>query len=88
MTAPDDALLLDEPEYARGRTIGRLERWLLLMLVIAEAYGALGFLVAAKGLLRMRDTDDRAFAEYVVVGTLASILVAAALGVFVRGAFG
>ena len=88
--APSDRTpTIEARDYRIGRVIGRLERWLLLLFVLVGSYAALGFLVAAKGLLRMREAEqDRRFAEYVVIGTLASILVAAGLGAVLRTIFG
>ncbi|HEX9705902.1 MAG TPA: hypothetical protein VGA20_11700 [Gemmatimonadales bacterium] len=71
-------------EIARGRTVGVLERALALSLVLLGQYGALGLVVAAKSLARFKALDDRDFAEYFLIGTLASLLVALAGGVVVR----
>lgn len=61
----------------RGEAIGILERWLLLILVLRGDYTALAFLVAAKSLVRHdRFSKDPDFAEYFLVGTLGSILLA------------
>jgi hypothetical protein len=71
-------------EIARGRMIGVLERALALMLVLLGQYGALGVIVAAKSIARFRALEDREFAEYFLVGTLASLVLALAGGVAVR----
>ncbi|HRO13249.1 DUF3307 domain-containing protein [Amaricoccus sp.] len=58
-----------------GRLIGRLERAMILMLVIAGQPDGIGFLIAAKSLLRFNDLahdKDRGVSEYVIIGTLAS----------------
>jgi hypothetical protein len=47
-------------------------------------YGALGLIVAAKALARFRGLEDRDFAEYFLIGTLASLLHAVAVGVGLR----
>ncbi len=61
----------------RGEAIGILERWLLFVLVLRGDYTALAFLVAAKSLVRHdRFSKDPDFAEYFLVGTLGSILLA------------
>jgi hypothetical protein len=70
-----------EGELARGRLIGILERALVLTLVLLGEVGALGFVVAAKALARFRGLDDRDFAEYFLIGTLASLLHAVVVGV-------
>ena len=85
---PTDSNELDTAEYNRGRVIGNLERGVMLLTVVMGAYGALGFLVAAKGLVRIKELEeDRDFAEYFLIGTLGSVLIALALGFLVRHAF-
>jgi hypothetical protein len=71
-------------EVARGRAIGVLERGLALTLVLLGQYGALGLVVAAKSLARFKAMEDREFAEYFLVGTLASLLLALLGGVAVK----
>ena len=71
-------------ELSRGLLIGVLERALAVTLVLADQFGALGLILAAKALARFRALDDRDFAEYVLIGTLASLLLALWVGVAVR----
>jgi len=59
-----------------GATIGILERLIVCVLVLAGQAAAIGFVVAAKTLARFRQLDDRHFAEYYLVGTLASVTLA------------
>ena len=80
---------VDAEEYERGRLIGNLERTLLVILVAVDAYAAIAVVVAAKGLIRVHElTTDRDFAEYFLIGTLASGLVAIGAGLAVRAVFG
>jgi len=67
-------------EIARGRTIGSLERAIALTLVLLGQFGALGLIVAAKSVARFKAPEDREFAEYFLIGTLASLLLALAGG--------
>ncbi len=71
-------------ELGRGRLIGVLERAIALTLVLLGQYGALGLVIAAKALARFRGLEERDFAEYFLIGTLASLLVALAVGVGVK----
>lgn len=71
---------VDATEYNRGRIIGELERVLLVALVFLDQYFALSFLLGAKGLIRSKEFEDRNFAEYFLIGTLTSILLAVAAG--------
>ena len=59
-----------------GSTIGILERVLIVVFVLAGVEAAIGFVVAAKTLARFKLLDDRDFAEYYLLGTLASVSVA------------
>lgn len=56
-----------------GRAIGQLERGLIFLLILTGMAEAIGFLIAAKSVLRFGTvSDDRAVSEYVIIGTLAS----------------
>lgn len=67
-----------------GRLIGILERLLALILVLVGQWGAMALLLAAKSIARFEELKERRFAEYYLVGTLASLLVAVATGMAVR----
>lgn len=72
--------------YGRGEAIGVLERWLALVMIVRGDYSALAFIIAAKALARHRRFEqDPEFAEYFLVGTLASLLLAVAAAEAVRG---
>lgn len=71
-------------EIQRGRWIGNLERALLLAIIAEGSYPAIAFLIAAKGLIRSKELENRDFAEYFLVGTFASIAVALAAGILIR----
>ena len=66
-----------------GRVIGNVERMLTLVFVMLGQYEAIGFLLAAKSLLRFRETDT-VKSEYVLVGTLLSFGIAILVGVAVK----
>jgi hypothetical protein len=60
-----------------GRIIGYLERGLIFLLVLTGNPAGIGFLIAAKSVLRFdvtsgKDAKDHRAAEYVIIGTLAS----------------
>ncbi|QBG46300.1 DUF3307 domain-containing protein [Verrucomicrobia bacterium S94] len=62
-----------------GKLIGQLERALIFMLVMIGQPGGIGFLVAAKSILRFGEAkDDQKLAEYVLIGTLLSFGLAIA----------
>jgi hypothetical protein len=68
-----------------GATIGVMERLIVSALVLAAAYNAIGLVVAAKTVARFRQLDDRQFAEYYLLGTLASITVAILAALVAQG---
>ena len=56
-----------------GRVIGTLERGLIFMLVLTGQAAGIGFLIAAKSVLRFGTVKDEGkLSEYVIIGTLAS----------------
>jgi len=73
----------DRGEYRMGSLIGSLERYLVLALVLADQWVALGLVIAAKSMVR-RDFSDDFKSEYYLIGTLASILVAVATALLLR----
>jgi hypothetical protein len=75
---------VDIEEYNRGRIIGNIERLMLVTFVAIQAYPALAFLMAAKGLFRAKDLEKKEFSEYFLVGTLVSSLVAIVAGLLVQ----
>ncbi len=74
----------DEKEYSAGRVIGMLERILILFFVLFNQFGAIGFIIAAKGFTRFKELDKREFAEYVLIGTLLSSLFAIAAALLIK----
>lgn len=56
-----------------GRTIGHLERGLIFGMILAGMPEGIGFLIAAKSVLRFGTVREEAkLSEYVIIGTLAS----------------
>lgn len=75
------------PSVARvGATIGILERLLICALVLGGAVEAIGLVIAAKTLARFKQLDDREFAEYYLLGTLASVTIAVASALIAQAA--
>ena len=75
---------IDEDEFNTGRLIGMLERIFIFLLVIFNQYAAIGFIIAAKGVTRFKELENRNFAEYILIGTLLSALSAVLIGLLVR----
>jgi len=55
-----------------GMIIGVLERGLIYVLMLAGQIGSVGFLIAAKSIMRYEASKEQKAAEYVIIGTLAS----------------
>lgn len=71
-----------------GMWIGRLERFLILTLILLNQYSAIGFLIAAKSVFRfsghLDGIQERKEVEYILIGTLLSFALAIALGIGTR----
>lgn len=79
---------IDVKEFNAGRVIGFLERWLVYLVVLStNDLTAIGFIIAAKGLARMKQLEEKAFAEYMLIGTFLSVLAAVLVGKWVRTLF-
>jgi hypothetical protein len=71
-----------------GQLIGQLERTLIFLFIIIGQPGGIGFLVAAKSILRFGEAkDDQKLAEYVLIGTLLSFGLAIAIASLTRYLF-
>ncbi len=75
----------DAAAYSMGRMIGDLERFITYTLVLLGQWGALGFIIAAKSIARFRELERQSFADYYLIGTLSSLLVAIVTGIVVSG---
>lgn len=77
-TAQTKTALESEPEKLQkglengGQFIGYSERALVMMLVLLSQWEGIGFLLAAKSIIRFGEQKDRMFSEYVLIGTFLS----------------
>ncbi len=71
-----------------GEAVGILERLLIVVLILGAADLAIGLVVAAKTLARFKQLEDREFAEYYLLGTLASVTIGVASAFVGRAALG
>jgi len=70
-----------------GKRIGQLERFLILTFILVDQFAAIGFLLAAKSILRFGDTKEknhRKINEYVLVGTMTSFSITIAFGLLLK----
>ncbi|HEY6954131.1 MAG TPA: DUF3307 domain-containing protein [Flavisolibacter sp.] len=75
-------LITDAPSLGNaGKWIGIIERVVILTFVFTHQYEAIGFLIAAKSLLRFNETNRPEIkTEYLLIGTLISIAIAILTG--------
>jgi hypothetical protein len=74
-----------------GKYIGWLERFLILCFIFIGYFQGIGFILAAKSILRygeIKSDDDRRFAEYVIIGTMLSFVFAIVIGLLMRHLLG
>ncbi len=70
-----------------GKYIGMIERLLVFLFVVLNQWSAIGFLIAAKSILRFSDLSkakDRKLTEYIIIGTLLSITIAIITGLLYK----
>ena len=76
----------NESKYKNaGKIIGTVERILIVIMILLKQYSSIGLIFTAKTITRYdKITKDPSFAEYYLVGTLLSLLVAILAMVFVN----
>ena len=73
LMAPWTALIRLDGLPNGGRAIGQLERGLIFLMILGGLPEGIGFLIAAKSVLRFGTVREEAkLSEYVIIGTLAS----------------
>ena len=83
----NDAIALLSGFENGGKMIGVLERSLIYIFILVNEPAAIGFLIAAKSILRfgeIKDSDNRKEAEYIIIGTFMSFLFAILVGYLTR----
>ncbi len=63
-----------------GKLIGIFERIIILTFVLLSQYGAIGFLITGKSIIRFADKNSNLKSEYVLVGTMMSYALAILVG--------
>ena len=66
--------------HRAGRWIGTIERIMAMVLVMLQQYTAIGFIIAAKSILRYNESKTGK-TEYVLIGTLLSFSFALIIGI-------
>lgn len=81
----DPAANTDDSLPEAGKWIGYLERLLIFIFMLMGEYSAIGFLIAAKSILRFRDhAQQQKQTEYILLGTLLSFTLAILVSLFVK----
>lgn len=65
-----------------GKLIGIIERFLVLTFILINQFEAVGFLIAAKSILRYKN-DNTIKTEYVLIGTMLSFGIAIVIGIII-----
>ena len=63
-----------------GKLIGNIERILLFILILSDNLAAIGFVITAKSIARFEELKHKKFAEYYLIGTLTSAVIAILTG--------
>lgn len=69
-----------------GKLIGIVERWLVVVFILINQFEAIGFLLAAKSIMRFK-SDESLKTEYLLTGTLLSFAIAIGTGLLVLHLF-
>ena len=64
--------------------IGKLERILVIVLILSNQFTGIGFVLAAKGVARVRIFEDKDATEYYMIGTFVSFTYAIIVGLLGR----
>ncbi len=75
---------ISSKEPRAGSLIGKLERLIIVILVMVNQIGGIGFVLTAKSVARFKQLEDRDFAEKYLVGTLTSASVAILTALILR----
>jgi hypothetical protein len=65
-----------------GKLIGIVERWLIVVFILINQFEAIGFLLAAKSIMRFK-SDESLKTEYLLTGTLLSFAIAIGTGLLI-----
>jgi len=89
MVEKDSKVYIPEQESLKnaGKTIGIIERALVLTFVLMQQYQAIGFLIAAKSVFRfgdLKESGQRKRTEYILIGTLLSFMLAFFIGIIAQ----
>lgn len=73
----------EEGSYNGGFYIGLLERVLIIIVIALNENSLLGFVLATKSIARFKKLENQKFAEYFIIGTFLSFIIAILSGLFI-----
>lgn len=76
LNAIDGVADRDASSQRAGYYIGLLERVIILTLVLFDGLGSIAFILTAKSIARFSELNNKKFAEYYLIGTLLSTILA------------
>ncbi|PTM59385.1 DUF3307 domain-containing protein [Desmospora activa] len=79
ITVKTERIYRDSPHHI-GRYIGMIERVLIIIFIVQGIPHGMMFLIAVKSLARFKQFESKEFAEYYLVGSLSSALIALVFG--------
>lgn len=71
-------------KYLVSKYIGYLERALIITLVLNDSIQAVAFVITVKSIARYKEIEEKDFAQYYLLGTLTSTLLAVLGGLFLK----
>lgn len=78
-TVKTERFYKDSPHHI-GRYIGMIERVLIVIFIVQGILPGMMFLIAVKSLARFKQFESKEFAEYYLIGSLSSALIALVFG--------
>lgn len=76
---------INENDIELGKIIGLLERVIILTAIFSENYLLIPMLLTAKSIIRFPDAErSKLFAEYYLIGTLTSFILALLTGIIIK----
>jgi hypothetical protein len=72
----------DESQFQGGRIIGILERIIFYVFILLNEYSAIGFILAAKGIIRVPQMKEHN--QYLLIGTTMSLVYSIIVALFVK----
>ncbi|MCK4339983.1 MAG: DUF3307 domain-containing protein [Candidatus Cloacimonetes bacterium] len=87
LTKPYEMQIKEDKESGltgAGKIIGQLERFIILTMILTNNPIGIGFIFTAKSIFRFENLKKRKLAEYILIGTLYSFVLAIAIGYLTR----